>query len=113
MIRSRLIQIPIYGCKVKIVFTDDVVKYGSSVGFDFNIECGAFTKNDFNPIVCFNVEADFGDICHEAFHVTDEILGNRGLPLVAGSEEAYAYLIGYLTQAIYDFQLVVINDILK
>lgn len=40
-------------------------------------------------------------IGHEAFHVASEILRWAGLHLSDGSEEAYAYLIGYVTACIY------------
>lgn len=35
-------------------------------------------------------------ICHEMFHATAHILGTRGMALSPSSEEAYAYMIGFL-----------------
>lgn len=36
---------------------------------------------------------DVSMLTHEVFHCADHILGKRGMPLTAGSTEAYAYLI--------------------
>jgi hypothetical protein len=41
---------------------------------------------------------DYNTLVHELFHATDFILDYRGLTLVDGSDEAYAYLIGYLME---------------
>ena len=43
-----------------------------------------------------------GTLVHELFHATDMILDDKGLQLVAGSDEAYSYLIGYLMEKTMD-----------
>lgn len=48
---------------------------------------------------------DYNTLVHELFHATDFILDYRGLTLVDGSDEAYAYLIGYLTEKIMEAYL--------
>ena len=40
-------------------------------------------------------------ITHELFHVVHMLLQQKGLKLTDDSQEAYAYLIGYLTEEIY------------
>ncbi len=45
---------------------------------------------------------DFGDLQHEIFHCISFIMLKIGMPLkIKKSDEAYAYLIGYLTTEIY------------
>jgi hypothetical protein len=41
---------------------------------------------------------NYNTLVHELFHATDFMLDYRGLKLVNGSDEAYAYLIGYLME---------------
>ena len=45
---------------------------------------------------------EFGTLSHEVFHVVATLLEHIGMELkVLVSDEAYAYLIGYLTEQIY------------
>lgn len=45
--------------------------------------------------------ADYGTLQHEIFHAVDQILRHIGINLTEDSDEAYAYLIGYITTKIY------------
>ncbi len=38
-------------------------------------------------------------LVHELFHATAHLLRIKGIPLTQESEEAYAYLLGYLTES--------------
>lgn len=42
-----------------------------------------------------------GYLAHEIFHATDFLLESRSFEIATGSNEAYAYLSGYITQEIY------------
>jgi hypothetical protein len=53
--------------------------------------------------ILFSETPDHNEIAHEIFHAVDTILGYRGIHLVPGSEEAYAYLIGHITRCIYRY----------
>lgn len=44
---------------------------------------------------------DYGTLSHEIFHAAEYILREIGMPLSLDSNEAYAYLIGYLTKEIF------------
>lgn len=44
---------------------------------------------------------DHGIISHEIFHAVDFLLDRVGMKLTESSNEAYAYLIGYITQEVY------------
>ena len=45
---------------------------------------------------------EFGFVSHEIFHAAHAIMKNVGVNLSDDSEEAYAYLIGYLTRKVLD-----------
>ena len=45
---------------------------------------------------------DMAFLSHEIFHVANAIMENVGSELTDSSEEAYAYLIGYLTKKILE-----------
>jgi hypothetical protein len=45
---------------------------------------------------------DHGLLAHEVFHATDLLMENIGMKLSRDSDEAYAYLIQYITVEIYD-----------
>lgn len=44
---------------------------------------------------------DYGTLAHEIFHAVVFILDRVGIELCRQSDEAYAYLIGYITKEIY------------
>lgn len=44
---------------------------------------------------------DYGVLQHEIFHAVDQILKYIGITLSDDSDEAYAYLIEYVTREIY------------
>lgn len=43
----------------------------------------------------------YGNLAHEIFHAAEFIMERIGMKLTTESDEAYAYLIGYLTKEIY------------
>ncbi len=45
---------------------------------------------------------EFGTLAHEIFHAVDFITRRIGLRLGIESDEAYAYLIGYITERVYE-----------
>jgi hypothetical protein len=49
------------------------------------------------PIDC----EDYGILAHEIFHAVDFLMRRINIKLTKKSDEAYAYLIGYLTEQIY------------
>lgn len=42
-------------------------------------------------------------LAHESFHATTAVLRNAGMRLTPSSEEAYAYLTGWITQTVWDW----------
>ena len=76
---------------------DDILKLdgvGRCVTFDTN---QTVIRLDEIPGTC----ADYGTLQHEIFHAVDQIFRRIGMNLSEDSDEAYAYMIGYLTQEIY------------
>lgn len=46
--------------------------------------------------------AELGTLSHEIFHATQALMINIGANLSEDSEEAYAYLIGYITKSVFE-----------
>lgn len=68
---------------------------GRAVVFD----CGATMLRLYNYP---KYPEDYGSLSHEIFHIVSFVMYRIGQPLeVRVSDEAYAYLIGYLTKEIY------------
>lgn len=45
---------------------------------------------------------DHGTLAHEIFHICEFVLSKINIPLTRDSDEAYAYLIGFVTKRIYE-----------
>ena len=67
---------------------------GRTVMTDSNHTIIRFTKW---PETC----QQYGTLAHEIFHAVDFIFKRIGITLSEDSDEAYAYMIGYLTEEIY------------
>lgn len=83
-------------------------KKSSKVSSYWPVGIGAFThvfKNR-NCLMRFkidNIDPEFHEqVAHEIFHCAAGILDYIGIPLGSKSEEAYAYLIGYITRQFYE-----------
>lgn len=72
------------------VFRDSEITHGRTAHMNGNVMVRLY--ND------LKTPTDYNTLVHELLHATDFILDFRGLSLVDGSDEAYAYLIGYLME---------------
>lgn len=66
---------------------------------------GSFSEVNMGVIRLLNypeTPEDFGILVHEIFHCVSMILRDLGFKLKDASDEAYAYLIGYLTKKVYE-----------
>ena len=61
----------------------------------------AYLNSGQTALWIFNTE-DKGTLAHEIFHVVCYIMEKVGIILCHESDEAYAYLIGYITKKVYD-----------
>lgn len=105
------IIVPIYGFKFEINLVDDIWEYyvkNNISGERKAIEQYKAVVIDFpdrdkqyTHYVVFRDDGyDISCIAHEAFHLTYSILTQVGVKLTKESEEAFAYLISYLTNEI-------------
>jgi hypothetical protein len=106
MVIRKVIKIPVYRTEILVVFTDEmqktVNKY-SPYPDAASLYEAVTIEHSGNPIVIFDFTPSASVLSHEIFHAVDAVLSLRGLPLIEGSEEAYAYMIGYVTECIYKF----------
>ena len=51
---------------------------------------------------CMGSALDFDSLVHEIFHATHHLLRNRGMSLSLKSEEAYAYLAGFMMRRVME-----------
>lgn len=110
-----VIDLVIYPFEVMVSFgqTDkELEKDLNKVGLDWDDKCkiigmGKYVMfpNNTSLIRLFNYpeyHSDYGVLQHEIFHCVTFIMDKIGIELsLYKSDEAYAYLIGYLTEEIY------------
>jgi hypothetical protein len=84
-----------YACS--LVQKDSEYTMGRTAHYEGNVMIRIY--NDLNRA------RDYNTLVHELLHATDFMLDYRGMKLVDGSDEAYAYLIGYLMEKIMDAYL--------
>jgi hypothetical protein len=98
------VKIPIYDRGLRITVTKDINKGLKQIGFDDledDVVEGTVIEDPTGIIHVFiEPKANINVICHEAFHVTKNVLDTAGLTLTESSEEAYAYLIGWVAEKI-------------
>lgn len=94
---------------------DEVEKSLEEVGFDYadaNVRCDSDTrkgktimfKTNQTIIRMFSFDEDpvhYGFLAHEIFHAVEFVMERIGMKLCIKSDEAYAYLVQYLTTQIY------------
>lgn len=99
---KRRIKIPIYERTLLIIIThsvDDELKEAGEVE-GWPAEASVLVNNVGDVVVIIRPDANINTICHEAFHVTYEILKTAGMILSSKSEEAFAYLNGFIAEKI-------------
>jgi len=113
---TKVIPVDIYGCDVVVMFKPTEKElttqkrglkpkdaklfqlYGDSDACHITV-----TEMPWRHWVIFSPETPkpcVSIIAHECFHLTCAILSQRGLRLTDSSEEAYAYLHGYLVDCV-------------
>lgn len=87
-------------------FTESEIQRASSCEPDSASAAIAYIFENRNCLMRFKVEEIspiFHDcVAHEAFHCAAAILDYVGVKLGSKSEEAYAYLVGYIVREIYE-----------
>ena len=87
-----------------IIITEDTNVGLESIGIDVTegdeIEASVIEDPDGMINLIITPTANINTICHESFHIANTILTKAGLTLSDSSEEAYAYLIGWVSDKI-------------
>lgn len=98
------IEIPIYFGELVITQSKSLKKIGKKFEFEnitHNAACAfpVYKKNGYAKYyMCFTKELTPEIIAHEALHVTNMIMYDRGLELDPNNDEAQAYLLGWVVQ---------------
>ncbi len=119
MIAKTSYNIPLYRGRFVIMFADKSVKISEhyddlNEGFVldyahlFKVNVKHKKRSTQGFLVAFNLNHSYrkitpGTISHEVFHATCAVLHDRGLLLTPDSEEAFSYLIDWMTDKVYDF----------
>ena len=99
-------HIPIYERELRVFVCEDIKSGLDSMGIkDFDgeedwVEATVIEHDDGYLLVIIQPNATIKIISHEALHVTASVLKYAGVELSNKSEEAYAYLIGWVADRI-------------
>lgn len=101
----KKIKVPIYELPIIIHVTNDVSGVSEEIdgqSDDSLIENEASVVIDKLGItnLVIRPDATINTICHESFHIMVNIMDDIGMTLSDSSEEAYAYLIGWISEKI-------------
>ena len=120
MLIQEHIKIPLYGGILVIMITDrnvmvkdhyDDLGCGIELDYGHCFQINTLPDTDGKQKRCIGIglninneyaKMTYGTITHEALHATDLILNHAGVRLSAESVEAYAYLIGWVADQIYN-----------
>lgn len=112
--RSKTIEVPIYGCYLTIIFTKDlnevVKKYKLSGNWN---EFGALTFEDKlkyrHYVVAFTDANHLSNIVHEIVHIKNYIFLGINAKVDIQNDEPEAYLSGWLFDQINNFLVTIKN----
>ena len=103
------INVPIYGCKITYIVTYDFIKtarkYKDELCLDSN-ECRGLafrlggSRHSYMILVKPRYRKAWDTIAHEALHVANFILEDRGIKGSYKNDEAQAYLLSYIIEEI-------------
>ncbi len=103
---SKDLIIPIYDCMCTVVVAEDFDAACTEAGYQFDTKgasaiCLHYPDSPSNFTIVFREGAiSPGSIAHEAFHLTGKIMSHIDVEYSKNSEEAYAYLIGFIVDGI-------------
>lgn len=101
----KKIRVPIYDLPIIIHVTDYIKEVSEKIDGekdDTIIDNEATVLIDKLGItnLVIRPDATINTICHESFHIMVNIMDDIGMTLSDSSEEAYAYLIGWISEKI-------------
>ena len=113
MIKKKVFDIPIYGRKIVFIACDDPYQLTKKISSwdDEVIHAHCFKEVYFkkwnayyiiiNPFKKYD-RLTKGTIAHECYHCINFICFDKGIELQLNNDEAQAYLMGWLTDKIWD-----------
>jgi hypothetical protein len=107
MVLTKDIKIPIYCAEIRVVFTDNMLatfnKYMSSNSTEeVDFEAVAIDVGS-NCLVLYKNKLSYSTIIHELYHAVTTILTQRDIKPCEATEEAYSYLIGYVSGEVFKY----------
>lgn len=117
MLHIQSIEVPIYRGRFAVMFTDKEEKletYFDDLSYGYKVEYAhTFLINEIIGeekrqvyLIAFNTNCEArkitrGVIAHEVFHAASSLLRDARAELNEGSEEAFSYLIEWMTDYVY------------
>ena len=102
--KHKKIKIPIYGRELRVVISKNIQTGLKQLGLEAfegeEVEASVVEDPDGVINLVIQPDADINTICHESFHIANGILDDAGMKLCDNSEEAYAYLIGWVAEKV-------------
>ena len=113
---KKRIKVPLYNCYLIISVNDSIAE-----GFK-ELNCATDSNpEDFNAVtinfhgghigILLTHKSEIGTISHECCHAVNKIFDHIGYRLDMDNDEAYAYLLGWVTQTVYDIWYKEVNKI--
>lgn len=106
-LRKKVINIPIYGCKLTVIVCNDLKHVAKIYGIKEDISSfGAFTFKDEKKYreYVMALEDDWrSNVVHELVHVVNHIYLDCAMQLDRNNDEPQAYLMGWLYEEIDKF----------
>ena len=101
----KKIRVPIYDLPIIIHVTDNVGEVAEKID---GVKDDSVIENEATVLIdkigitnlVIKPDANINTICHESFHIMVNIMDDVGMTLSDSSEEAYAYLIGWVSEKI-------------
>lgn len=100
-------NIPIYGGKVLLVYSDDFLKTGRELGIEFELDINSclglaqrMKGRQYLILIKESRRDDPNTLVHECLHITNFILKDKGVIIDTDNDEAQAYLLGYIVERI-------------
>ena len=98
------INIDIFDWSIIVHLTDDIIGTYRRIGGVDCIDPEAITYTaEYRTHILLGSCPTHEAISHEVMHACDDMLSSRGIHLHTGTEEVYAYAVGYVTGRIYRY----------
>jgi hypothetical protein len=104
---KKKIKVNVYNTNVTVCIADNVLEAAKALKIDMSKYDGCETwggcyenQNGFRFLL-LPQKASVGDVSHECFHATCDILYSRDIKMEGSTEEVFAYLLGYLVDEVF------------